>query len=155
MADYYYADSSVLVKRHVYEIGTDWFRALVNPATDNAIITARISIVEVYSAFNRRMREANLSPIDYSQIVTDFAAICNTEYELVELTPSVVEQARLLLERYPLRAYDAIQLASSLTANKALHSTGLSPLTFLTADDRLLIAAQAENLATDNPNQYS
>jgi len=31
MADYY-ADSSVLVKRHVRETGTDWLRGLVNPA---------------------------------------------------------------------------------------------------------------------------
>jgi hypothetical protein len=46
MADYY-ADSSVLVKRHVREAGTDWFMALADPATGNTIITAHLSVVEV------------------------------------------------------------------------------------------------------------
>jgi hypothetical protein len=46
MADYY-ADSSVLVKRPVQEIGAAWFRALADPPTGNLIITARISLVEV------------------------------------------------------------------------------------------------------------
>jgi predicted nucleic acid-binding protein len=55
MADYY-ADSSVLVKRHVNEIGSYWFRALADPATGKVIITSRVSIIEVYSAFNRRVR---------------------------------------------------------------------------------------------------
>jgi hypothetical protein len=46
----YYADSSVLIKRHVQEIGTEWVQAITTPAAGNVIITARVSIVEVYSA---------------------------------------------------------------------------------------------------------
>jgi len=57
----YYADSSVLVKRHVHEVGSDWFQTLTDPATKNVIITARLSIVEVISALNRRVREASVS----------------------------------------------------------------------------------------------
>jgi hypothetical protein len=47
-----------------------------------------------------------------------------------------------------------VQLASALMAHDALRSAGLPPLTFLAADDRLLAAAQAEGLATDNPNVH-
>jgi predicted nucleic acid-binding protein len=154
MADFY-ADSSVLVKRHINEVGSDWFRMLADPAAGNVIITARVSMVEVYSAFNRRLREANLDPADYTQLATDFSAVCLTEYELVELTSQVVERARLLLEYYPLRAYDAVQLASALMTDDVLQNANLPSLTFLTADDRLLNAAQAESLATDNPNLHS
>jgi hypothetical protein len=154
MADYY-ADSSVLVKRHVRETGTAWFQTLVDPAADNVIITARVSLVEVYSAFNRRLREAHLSLVDYAQIVTDFATVCAAEYQLVELTTSVVERSRLLLEHHPLRAYDAIQLASALQANEALQTANLPPLIFLAADTRLLAAAQTENLTADNPNDHT
>jgi predicted nucleic acid-binding protein len=109
MADYY-ADSSVLVKRHVNEIGSDWFRALADPASGNAIITLRVSIIEVYSAFNRRVREAGLSPVDYTQLATDFASIYGAEYQIVELTVAVADRARVLLENHALRAYDGIQL---------------------------------------------
>jgi predicted nucleic acid-binding protein len=150
----YYADSSVLVKRHVHEAGSAWFQALTDPAISNIVITARISIVEVVSALNRRVREANISSNDYSDLVTDFLDTCTTEYELVELTEAVVAQARQLLERHTLRAYDAVQLASALIAQQSLLSAGLPTLTFLAADDRLVHAAQAEGLPTDNPLLY-
>ncbi|HEY4690129.1 MAG TPA: type II toxin-antitoxin system VapC family toxin [Anaerolineae bacterium] len=153
MADYY-VDSSVLVKRHVDEAGSAWFRALADPAAGNLIITTRISAIEVYSALNRRLREARLDPADYNQIADDFGALCATEYELIELTPSLIARTRAVLERHPLRAYDAIQLASALVAGEALAQAGLPPLTFLSADDRLLNAAQAYGLMTDNPNRY-
>ena len=115
----YYADSSVLVKRHVNETGSAWFRALVDPSSGNDIITSRVSLVEVYSAFNRRAREALLSNKDYKQIADDFAAICSAEYSIVEFTEPVIERSRLMLERHQLRAYDAIQLASASSASTA------------------------------------
>jgi predicted nucleic acid-binding protein len=154
MADYY-ADSSALVKRHVHERGTIWFQSLTGPAAGNTIATAQVSEVEVYSALNRRLRESHLSFPDYTQIADDFALICATEYKIIELTDAVIERSRLLLERHPLRAYDAIQLASALIANTTLQAAGFAPLTFLAADDRLLNAAQAEGLVTDNPNAHS
>ena len=153
MADFY-ADSSALVKRHIPEIGATWFQALADPVAGNVITTARISMTEVYSALNRRIREATLDVADYVLIVADFDALCATQYTLVELTPLIVERARLLLERHPLRAYDAVHLASALTANDALAAASLPALTFLSADHRLLNAAHAEGLATDNPNAH-
>ena len=153
MADYY-ADSSALVKRHVYETGTPWIRSLCDPAVGNVIITARISVVEVLSALNRRRREARIGTTEYSQIAADFSTICAAEYQLVELTESVVERARALLESHAMRAYDAVQLASALTTRDTLLSAGLSPLTFLASDDHLLLTAQTEGLATDNPNEH-
>ncbi len=153
MADYY-ADSSALVKRHIYETGTAWMQALADPASGNVLLTARMSMVEVYSALNRRLREAHLSLADYVQLATDFATFCATEYQLVELTAPVVDRSRLLLEHHPLRAYDAVQLASALQANDALQAANLPPLTFLAADVQLLTAAQAEGLTTDNPNDH-
>jgi hypothetical protein len=92
MADYY-ADSSVLVKRHVNEIGSGWFRTLADPATGNVIPTSRVSIIEVYSTFNRRVREASLSPVDYAQLAADFASIYGAEYQIVELTVAVADRA--------------------------------------------------------------
>lgn len=103
---------------------------------------------------NRRIREATLDVADYTHIVADFDALCATQYTLVELTALIVERARVLLERHPLRAYDAVQLASALTVNDALAAAGLPALTFLSADHSLLNAAQMEGIATDNPNAH-
>lgn len=150
----FYADSSVLVKRHIPEIGTSWIEALTHPAAQNLFITTRVSIVEVMSALNRRQREGTLTPPQYARIAADFEALCATEYQLVELTEVVTNRARHLLEHHPLRAYDAVQLASALLADATLHTTGTAPLTFLAADDRLLLAAQQEGLMVDNPHRY-
>jgi predicted nucleic acid-binding protein len=153
MADYY-ADSSVLVKRHVREAGTDWFRALADPASSQVIATARISQVEVYSALNRRVREAVVTPHQYAEIIADFSALCLTEYQFIELTPAVAARARHVLEQHVLRAYDAVQLASALTARDSLVSAGLAAPVFISSDDRLLTAAQLEGFLVDNPNLY-
>ncbi len=154
MADYY-ADSSVLVKRHVRETGTDWFRALANPASGQVITTARISQVEIYSALNRRAREAVVTPDQYAEIIADFASFCVSENQFIELTPAVVALSRQLLERHVLRAYDAVQLASALIARDPLVLAGLAAPIFLSSDERLLNAARAEGLLADNPNLYS
>ncbi|MDQ3652337.1 MAG: type II toxin-antitoxin system VapC family toxin [Acidobacteriota bacterium] len=150
----YYADSSVLVKRHVREIGTRWFRQLADPPAANVIITAQLSIVEVYSALNRRRRELSISAADYMTIAGEFATVVKDEYEMMPLSPVVIDRARLLLERHSLRAGDAIQLASALLTNDKLQAASFPPATFLTADDRLLVAAQAESLTTDDPRLH-
>ena len=153
MADYY-ADSSILVKRHIRETGTEWLRTLVSSGAGNTIITTQISIVEVFSAFNRRVREGMLGRDDYTALRADFTALCASEYQMLDLSAPVLEQACRLLERYPLRAYDAVQLAAALVANTTLLDAGLPALILLSADDRLLVAAQAEGLAVDNPNAH-
>jgi len=153
MADYY-ADSSVLVKRHVDETGAEWVRALCTPATGNVLITVRISIAEVYSALNRRLREAQLDVADYVDLAGDFDMRCTTEYQLIEVTSTVIERARTMLERYPLRAYDAVHLAAALLTQETLQAASLPPLTFLAADERLLAAARAAGLPVDTPNAH-
>lgn len=66
----------------------------------------------------------------------------------------VIDQANRLLEKYPLRAYDAVHLAAAVVSNHALLANGLAPLVFVSADDRLNRAASAEGLVVDNPNAH-
>jgi hypothetical protein len=151
---FYYADSSALVKRHVAEIGSAWFTALADPAIHNTIVTAHVSLVELYSALNRRIREQTLTRADYAQIIPDLDLIFNSQYGIVPLSQTVINEAKGLFERHPLRAYDAVQLASAIYTQSGLHAAGASPLIFLSADGRLLTAAEAEGFVTDNPNLH-
>jgi predicted nucleic acid-binding protein len=66
----------------------------------------------------------------------------------------VIECAGQLLDRHSLRAYDAVQLASALVASRALADAALPLPVFLSADNDLLVIAQAEGLPTDNPNLH-
>src|SRR5262245_4023433 len=98
---HFFADSSVLVKRHIREIGTTWFQALADSLSGNTIIIAQISIAEVYSALNRRMRETSLDRTGYARVISDFDALCIAEYQAIDLTMSIIGHTRSLLEQYP------------------------------------------------------
>ncbi len=102
--------------------------------------TARLSAVEVASALARRCREGAFPPAERDRALAalelDFAAL-----HWVELSTPVVLEARALLVR-PLRAGDAIQLASALLLRRELGE----PVTFAAYDDRLKAAAKAEGL---------
>src|SRR5947209_7713663 len=95
----FYADSSVLVKRHVSEVGTVWFRGIADPASGNVIMTVRVSIVEMFSALNRRLREGALDAGAYAAIALDIESVSATEYRIIELSPLVASRARGVLER--------------------------------------------------------
>lgn len=150
----FYADSSVLVKRHVAEVGSTWVENLCDPNQGHEVATSRLSAIEVVSALNRRVREGTIATSDYPQLRDDFLAFCRQSYRLVQATNPVLARARLMLERHALRSYDALHLATALVTNDRLATTGLAALTFLAADARLLAAASAEGLAVDNPNNY-
>lgn len=76
------------------------------------------------------------------------------EYVVVRYTDSVAQEAKRLLISYPLRAFDAIQLASAITANRGLLGTPVAPLIYLASDKQLQRAAIAEGLQVDDPNNY-
>jgi hypothetical protein len=150
----YYWDSSALIKRYVQETGTNWVRSVVAPTGGHTLLTARLTMVEVYSALARRSREGSVPPADCAVAAQAFAAHSASEYDFVELDLRLVTLARRLLEQHPLRAYDAVQLASALIANQALQTAELPPLVFVSADDRLNAEATAEGLMIDNPNLH-
>jgi len=69
---------------------------------------------------------------------------------VIELDNRVLAMARRLLIRHPLRTLNAIHLAGALEAKRLL---SIQP-TFISADTRLLTAAAAEGLPTDDPNAH-
>ncbi|HMV49858.1 MAG TPA: type II toxin-antitoxin system VapC family toxin [Blastocatellia bacterium] len=150
----YYADTSVLVKRHVPEVGSAWVRALFKPSAANTIITAQLRLTELYSALNRRVREQSITPLRYQRIASIIGFVWKAQYEVITLTDGLVNETRFLLERHPLRAYDAVQLASAMQARTAALAIGTAAPIFLSADKQLLSAAQAEGFVTDDPNLH-
>ncbi len=154
MVNAYFLDSSALVKRYVPETGTAWIQAIATPDIGNIIIIARITWVEVLSALARRQREGNLSDTDVDLIIQRFRFDLNNQYQVVEFDRALAESAGQLVNQFPLRAYDAVQLASVLRIQPAFASATSTSLVFLTADDRLLTIAQTAGLLTDNPNNH-
>ena len=134
-----YFDASALVKRYVREKGSAKVRRLISSALP---ATSRLSEVEVASALARLAREGAFSVTEHDRalaaVEVDLAAIL-----VVELTPEIAARARMLLRRHPLRAGDAIQLASCLYLQEQLGEE----VPLLAFDGRLTEAARREGLA--------
>jgi len=135
-----YFDASALVKRYVAEVASDRVRQLM---VSGLLATSRLSEVEVASAIARRCREGSFSVTERDRVFTvlplDLAAML-----VLEVTPEITARCLGLLARYPLRAGDSVQLASTLSLQEQVGS----PVEFVAFDDRLLEAARAEGLET-------
>lgn len=151
----YFLDSSALIKRYVTETGSAWVQSLAIPAAGHTLIVARLTWVEVCSAFARLQRERALSGTDVNTAVRAFQYDWETQYQVVELDASVATSAGQLLFKHPLRAYDSVQLASALKLLPTFRQTTAVTYTFVAADNRLLRAADAEGLHTENPQEMA
>ena len=150
----YYLDASALVKRYVHEPGSRWIRATIDSEEETLLFTSRMTIVEVISAFSRRLREGTLRLEDFASARDMFRSDCLNDYQIMPPSLPVVDQACALLERYALRAYDAIHLATAIRAETFLAASEYPRVTFLSADNDLNEAARAEDLTVDNPNRH-
>jgi predicted nucleic acid-binding protein len=133
-----YFDASALIKRYVIESSSGEVQRLLESLVP---VTSRLTEVEISSAVCRRCREGELSPQDRDLVlttVTDDLA----NMHVVELAPDVTRRAGALLRRYPLRAADAIQLASCLVVERQLSQ----PIRFVAYDARLNDVATSEGL---------
>jgi hypothetical protein len=133
-----YFDASALAKRYVEEPGSSGVRTLLHECL---VCASRLSEVEVASALVRRTREGSLSPAERDRALSALSEDMRSFY-VVEFFPEVAVAARSLLLRHPLRASNAVQLASSTHVRE---SAGESVL-FVAFDPRLNEAAHGEGL---------
>jgi predicted nucleic acid-binding protein len=133
-----YFDASALVKRYIREAGSITVRRLLASGT---AASSRLSEVEISSGIVRRARERAFTIQQRDRMLAallrDVPALA-----IVEVTPEIAADARALLLRHPLRAGDAIQLASCLYLNRQLGQD----VPFVVFDGRLVKAARAEGL---------
>jgi hypothetical protein len=108
----------------------------------------------VTSAFARRAREGVITRHERDELIQTFRAHCVAQYRIVPTQPQIIDLAAELILRHPLRAYDAVQLASAKIVSQSLIAHGLPPLIFVTADDRLVAAAGDEAVTAANPNLH-
>ena len=93
MSEFYYADSSALIKRHVPETGSSWIKQEFSASSGNSVITSKLSVAEVLSGLNRRKREASISAADYTKFSKDFTAVSRFQYRFMDLTDAVLLEA--------------------------------------------------------------
>jgi predicted nucleic acid-binding protein len=156
----YYFDTSALVKYYIPEVGSSWVTELVNASGDqdtwaHEMTMTELALVEVAAALARRCRIGDISIEERTRTLAQFSRDYPERYTVVEMQRGTIELAMDLTQRHPLRAYDAIHLATALQLDQALQAVSGTGLIFVSADGQLCRAAEAEGLKAENPNDYA
>ena len=142
-----YLDTSALVKLYVEEEGTARVLGLVAGTDGGQAVILDLALIECRSAVRRREREGDISRADADRILDRLEVDASSSYLVQPSSSAVIEEAARLIDRYPLRAYDAIQLAGCIVFRAGV-PVGV---TFVCADAQLCLAAGQEGLAVLNP----
>jgi uncharacterized protein len=129
-----FADSSALAKRYIADEKSVEFENLLQRATNLAVSV--LCAPEIISALCRRRRERFLKPAEYSAAKTALESDLS-DAAIIQVVDEVLLESIRLLESNPLRASDAIQIASALVWRADL---------FASADARQLAAAKAAGM---------
>ena len=148
----FFFDTSALVKRYLHEKGSVRVRRLLQTG-DELFYQTFLTPLEITSACYRQHREGRLSSEELSLLLGSYAVHSHSDYLQVPYSESLIGTAGALVSRYPLRALDAIQLASALELRSALPADS-PPFIFLSADDRLVRTARQEHLQVENPESF-
>ena len=123
-------DTSALTKRYIQEEGSNEVSSLAERGDE--IYVSIICLPEIFSALNRLKRERLITKKQYRQtaqaIAHDFQG-----FNVCQLTPGCIKAIIRLLERYPLKAMDAIHLASAIQIKAEL---------FISSDTQQIKAAK-------------
>src|SRR6266550_1724751 len=138
----WFFDSSALVKCYIAETGSLWTRSIIDD-DDSVVYVASLARVETISALTRRLRRSDISQVEFDVACKESQLDMATQYEVVGLTERMIEEASELAQRHGLRAYDAVQLAVALNTNRIVLQVESTPLTFVSADLELNLAAAA------------
>ena len=142
-----YLDTSALIKLYIEEEGTERVFGLTDDLDGVRIIIPDIAPLEARSAVRRRQREGDVSGVDADRILNRMEDDGSSLFLVQPSTSAVLEEAARLIDRHPLRTYDALQLAGCLVTRDSVPG----PLTFVCADVRLCEAAGQEGLTVLNP----
>lgn len=144
----HYLDASALAKLYINEPGTDLMRSLADPAAGHQFAILALAEVEFRSAVRRRQRAGDFSAGMAERLLRSFAADLRTAaFQRRLVNDAVLGLAASVVDRHPLKANDALQLAGCLMLRMV---SDTAPV-FVCSDLRLLQAAQAEGLAILDP----
>lgn len=104
-----YLDTSSLVKLYVSEAGSDAVRRLVAEAT--VVATSVVAYAEARAALARLRRDGALTAAKLASLKREFEEEWPT-YVTLDVTALLSRAAGVLAEKYSLRGFDSIHLAS-------------------------------------------
>jgi predicted nucleic acid-binding protein len=132
-----FVDTSSLFKKYVNEKGSDAFDAFLRSVTE--IIIAPITLLEINSIIERRLREKSLNASDAQWIEKEFLFDLNY-YGVVEFNEKLISECVRVIRKYQMKVLDGIQLSSAIIAG---------PDVFIVSDKSLHKSARKELLRVE------
>lgn len=126
-----YLDTSSLVKLYVEEVGSDDVRGLVAQAA--VVATSIVAYPETRAALARLRRRGDLTAAKFTAAKGDLEAQWPA-FLTLEVTAPIGREAGEFAERYALRGFDALHLASSA---EIARRAGPAETRFSSFDDQL------------------
>ena len=120
---------------------------LAHPAAGHILAILGLARVEFRSAVRARERVGDLSTVIAGELIGALERHIQGLYLVQPVSDQVVEHASALLDRHPLRAYDAMQLAGCISLQPKLTEMPY----FVCADRVLLRAAESEGFKVLDP----
>ena len=135
----FYFDTSALLKGYVVETGSE--RVRLGFADAESITVSVLIEPELFSSLNRLRREGLVDDTTYSSLRVSIQRDLSA-FQIIPIVRAVTLRAITLVERHPLRAADAIHLATALVDSCDV---------LWTSDRRLKAAALAEGMSVVDP----
>ena len=142
---YYFLDTSALVKRYHQETGTKIIDKIFD-SEEKVIIISNISISEFVSALNRKKNEKEITQDDLDVVLSKFYSDVMEEFTVLGIGDSHIISSINLVLQHNLKALDSFQLAVALELEDL-------NITFVSADNKLCETAKKEGLKTINPEE--
>lgn len=144
----YYLETSALVKLYIYEVGTERLLSLAANPPGNKFAILSIAQVEFRAAVRRQQRGGEISGVDADSLIESFRQHSEGRFLIQPFTDSLLDVALALIDAYPLKGFDAVQLAGYLMLRSM---SGDDEPIFVCADKTLLSAARNEGCPILNP----
>ncbi len=137
------------MKLYVREDGTERMLRLVDDSAIDQFALLALAQAEFRSAIRRRERAGDMGESVAAEVLERFEVHLATMYVRQGMSDAVIDLACAVIDRYPLKAYDALQLAGCLVVKSAAPS----PPIFVCSDHQLIQAAKTEGLAWLDPTE--
>ena len=145
----YYLETSALVKLYVYETGTERLLGLTASDAGHRFAILSLAQVEFRAAIRRRQRGGEIPDNAADELIESFRRHAEGKFLIQSFSDSLLDVASALIDSYPLRGYDAAQLAGYLVLRSI---SGAEEPTFVCADKVLLATASNEGCPVLDPS---
>jgi len=155
MTTYVFWDSSGLTKRYALEKGSDIANLIFWLVPTAQMMCLILTVGEVHWALVRKRNAGRISETAFQRATLALRGevLDNPNFTKLPVDEDLLLRSLDMIERYAVNSVDALILCAALSVKELLGED--ERLLFVSADERLLRAAQSEGLEAVNPEQVT